>query len=82
MSEIMIDKQHLRKGTKKRSGVIINPTHITIHSVGNWNSTIQNERDYLENPNNTGYTGWHFVVGDSKIIEAIPPNERAWHAGR
>lgn len=76
-----IKKQHLPKGSKKRSGKVINTEFITIHSTGNAKSTAQNERDYLSNPINTNSTGWHYVVGDNIIIEAIPPNERAWHAG-
>ena len=76
-----VKKQHLPKGSKKRSGKLISTEFITIHSTGNPKSTAQNERDYLSNPINTNSTGWHYVVGDNIIIEAIPPNERAWHAG-
>lgn len=75
-----ISKQHLPKG-KKRTGRKMNPIHITIHSTANKKSSPQNERDYLTNPINTNSTGWHYVVGDSIIIEAIPPTEVAYHAG-
>lgn len=75
-----ISKQHLPKG-KKRTARKMNPTHITIHSTANSKSTAQNERDYLTNPINTNSTGWHYVVGDNIIIEAIPPTEVAYHAG-
>lgn len=77
---LKIDKQHLKIG-KKRSGKRITPKYITIHSTGNPKSTAQNERDYLTNLINTNSTGWHYVVSDKTIIEAIPPTERAWHAG-
>lgn len=73
--------QHLKKGSKKRTGKVMFPTKITIHGTGNPRSTAQNERDYLENPINTNSTGYHYVVGDSIIIECIPPNEVAYHAG-
>lgn len=59
----------------------MNPDYITIHSTANPKSTAQNERDYLSNPNNTNSTGWHYVVDDKEIIEAIPPSEVAYHAG-
>lgn len=75
-----ISKQHIAIG-KKRTGYKINPKSITIHSTANPRSTAQNERNYLTNPSNTNATGWHYVVGDNTIIEAIPPDERAYHAG-
>ena len=34
------------------------------------------------NPSNTNeHTGWHVAVDEREAIEAIPPNEVAWHAG-
>lgn len=76
-----ISKQHLPRTSKKRTGRKMIPTYITIHSTGNSKSTAQNERDYLTNPINTNSTGWHYVVGDNIIIEAIPPTEIGYHAG-
>lgn len=76
-----VDKQHLQLGSKKRTGKKMNVKKITIHSTGNPKSTAQNERDYLTNPINTNSTGYHYVVGDSTIIECIPPHEVAYHAG-
>lgn len=76
-----INKQHLPLGHKKRRGVKIHPSHITIHATGNGKSTAQNERDYLTNPINTNGIAYHYVVGDNIIIEVMPPNEKAYHAG-
>lgn len=74
-----IDKQHIT--SNKRPRTKITPKKITIHSTGNERSTSQNERDWLMNPSNNRNASWHYVVGDNTIIEAIPPNEMAWHSG-
>lgn len=76
-----IKKQHIPISPSKRGGKRINPTSITIHATANPKSTAQNERDWLVNPGNQRTASWHYVVGDNIIIEAIPPTERAWHAG-
>lgn len=57
------------------------PEYLTIHSTGNPDSTALNERLWLTNPSNIRTASWHLVVDDKKIIEAIPLNEVAWHAG-
>lgn len=57
----------------------MNPKYITIHSTGNDRSTAQNEADYV-NRNNLS-TGYHYVVGDDIIIQVVPDNEVAYHAG-
>lgn len=72
---------HVPTTSKKRSRIGMTPIYITIHSTGNPKSTAQNERDYLTNPSNTNETGYHYVVDEKQIIECIPPNEVAWHAG-
>ena len=54
---------------------------ICIHNTGNVNSTAKNERAWLTNKNNTTSTGYHFVVDAHDIIECIPLDENAYHAG-
>ena len=76
----MISKQHITN-KNKRLNVNMKPEFITIHSTGNPKSTAQNERDNLERSGNTSSTGFHYVVGDNIIIEAIPPTEKCYHAG-
>lgn len=56
-------------------------TSITVHSVGNTNSTIYGERKWLDNPSNTREAAWHYVAGEGVIIQAIPDGEEAWHCG-
>lgn len=65
----------------KRPGSTRKVKYIVVHNTANTESTAQNERDYLSNPNNTSSTSWHAVVDDEEIIQAIPFNEVAFHAG-
>lgn len=78
-----INVQHIPKSTayNRRPGIAMEPEYLTIHSTANPKSTAQNERDWLTNPSNTGTASWHLVVDDKQVIEAIPQNEIAWHAG-
>lgn len=65
----------------KRPGIGRRIKYIVVHNTANKQSTAQNERDYLDNPTNTASTSWHIVVDDTKMIEAIPVGEMAFHAG-
>ena len=70
-----IPESNKRPGTKRRIKSIV------VHNTANPNSTAQNERDYLVNPTNTSSTSFHMVVDENEIVEAIPVNEIAFHAG-
>lgn len=74
---------HIPKTTQnnRRPGHKMTPEYITIHSTANPDSTAQNERDWLTNPQNTRTASWHIVVDDKQAVEAIPLDEVAWHAG-
>lgn len=78
-----IKQQHIPIDTNnnRRPGIPMEPKYLTIHSTANPNSTAQNERDWLTNPSNTRIASWHLVVDDKEVIEAIPLDEVAWHAG-
>lgn len=70
-----IPLSHKRPGVKRRIKSIV------VHNTANPSSTAQNERDYLVNPTNTSSTSFHIVVDENEVIEAIPVNEIAFHAG-
>ena len=74
---------HIPRNTphNRRPGTSMHPEYITIHSTGNPSSTARNERDWLTNLSNTRTASWHIVVDEKEVIEAIPLNEVAWHAG-
>lgn len=78
---IPINKLHLPIAHKKRPRIPLQAVYITVHSTGNPTSTAKNERSWLTNPINKTETGFHYVVDEKEVIECIPPNEVAWHAG-
>ena len=61
----------------------ITPTSITIHNTGNIDASAQNNHNYMRNINKSGerIASWHFTVGYDKVIQAIPTNKKAYHAG-
>lgn len=59
----------------------MNATTLTIHNTGNPTSTVQNERDWLTNPENTRTASFHIGVGENEVVECLPLNENAWHSG-
>lgn len=73
---------HIPISKDKRPGTKMTPTSITIHSTANPKSTALNERNWLVNPSNDRTASWHIAVDDKEIIEAIPLNEIAYHAGK
>ena len=64
-----------------RTGKIIVPTSLTIHSTGNLKSTAMNERNWLINPTNNSDAGWNICVDEKEAIIAIPLNEKSNHSG-
>ena len=73
-------KRHLNIN-KKRTGKKLDFRWITVHNTGNPKSSADNERRWLDNPENTTSTGWHIVVDGKEAIEAVPLDEIAYHAG-
>jgi N-acetylmuramoyl-L-alanine amidase len=65
----------------RRPNIKQKPLYITIHSTGNAESNAEGERGWLTNPDNYREASWHYCVDGNSIVEAIPPNEVAWHAG-
>lgn len=71
---------HVPINPRTRSGAKMSPVGITIHSTANPKSTAINERNWLINPNNNRTASWHIAVDEKMAVEAIPLNEKAWHA--
>lgn len=84
--EILIPKEtcHItKKGNEVyiRTGKIIIPTSLTIHSTGNLQSTAINERNWLVNKTNNSGASWNICVDEKEAIIAIPLNEKSNHSG-
>ena len=76
-----IIKDILKSNHRLRTNKKTKMTSITIHSTGNPSSTALNERKWLDNPTNTRNASWHYVIGETDIVQAIPSDEVAWHSG-
>lgn len=76
-----LKKDFLEVGHRLRPGGSNTKSTITIHSTANPKSTAENERKWLDNPQNTRIASYHYVVGEGEVIQAIPDNETAYHCG-
>lgn len=54
------------------------PQYITIHNTSN-NASAENEVKYMISNNNQ--TSYHVAVDEKEVIQAVPFNRNAWHAG-
>lgn len=74
------------KGSKNvRTGKFMNPIGITVHNTGNTSASAGAEQHakYLQNVENADelFVSWHFSVDCDCIIQHLPVNETAFHAG-
>ena len=54
------------------------PKYITIHNTGN-TASARNEASYMNS--NSNYTSYHVVIDDKEVVQVVPFNRNAWHAG-
>ena len=57
---------------------VMKPTRIVVHNTYN-NASARNEINYMIN--NNGECSFHFAVDDKEVVQGIPLNRNAWHAG-
>lgn len=67
--------------TKARPRYNMIPLYKTIHNTGNSSSGANAEMHTRYVDNTIQYISWHFTVDDKQIIQELPINESAWHAG-
>lgn len=84
--ELLISKStfHITKKNNKvfiRSGKVITPKYLTIHSTGNLKSNARQERNWLVNTTNKSGASWNICIDDKEAIIAIPLNEKSNHSG-
>lgn len=56
----------------------MNPTRIVVHNTAN-DASARNEIQYMIN--NRNEVSYHYAVDDKEIVQGIPENRNAWHAG-
>lgn len=69
------------KGYKRRPQIAMNSTYITIHNTGCPNVPADNFRRSCLDKSQDKEVSWHFTVDEKEIVQHIPTNEVAWHAG-
>ena len=57
---------------------VMTPTRIVVHNTAN-DANANNEISYMKNNNNE--TSFHYAVDDKEVVQGIPTNRNAWHAG-
>lgn len=74
----LIPKQH----KQIRPQIVMKPRYITVHDTGNTDrgANAVAHAKLLERGNDR-VASWHYTVDDKIIIQHIPDNEVAWHAG-
>ncbi len=56
----------------------MNPEFIVVHNTAN-DASARNEIAYMISNNNK--VSFHYAIDDKKIVQGIPENRNAWHAG-
>ena len=57
---------------------VMTPTRIVVHNTAN-DASANNEIKYMIT--NSNETSFHFAVDDKEVVQGIPLNRNAWHAG-
>ena len=75
-----IFKQNLIPSSKYsiKAPYTMTPQYITVHNTSN-NASAQQEINYMIKNNNQ--TSYHVAIDEKYVIQAIPFNRNAWHAG-
>ena len=68
-------------GRLRRPGTLISPTTLTVHNTGCDKVPADNFRRVQLDPSQDKEVSWHFTIDDKEIIQHLPINEVAWHAG-
>lgn len=76
-----ITQELVAVGRANRPGYAMTPEYITIHNTDNEEAGAGAlaHSSFIRTTDST--TSWHFTVDDKYIIQHIPVNENAWHAG-
>ena len=71
------------RGCAARPGYSLKPEYVTIHNTGNGakGAGALNHGKYLQNAGKGKTVSWHYVVDDGMVVQCIPEDENAWHAG-
>lgn len=75
-----IEKKLISKNYSK--GVTITPKYIVLHETGNTSKGANADAHFKYwDTNDTAQASAHFVVDDTRVIQLLELNKRAWHIG-
>lgn len=66
-------------GRKNRPGTKRTPKWIVVHDTANPGANALDHANYLEKP--TTEASWHYTVDDQRVVQHLPLDESAYHAG-
>ncbi|MFY9197874.1 MAG: N-acetylmuramoyl-L-alanine amidase [Acutalibacteraceae bacterium] len=71
------------KGKKARPARPLKFSGVTIHNTGNYSNGAGalNHGKYMQGNGANNLVSWHYTVDDTNIVQHLPENEIAWHAG-
>jgi hypothetical protein len=75
----MIIRKALITNAYTRLGRAIVPKNLTVHNTANPDTSAQNNRDYFNST--TKRVSAHYIVDWNEVVQCIPDNEIALHAG-
>lgn len=78
---MVIKKDLIPIGYKRRPNIKMKPTHITIHNTGCEGVPADNFRRSCLDKTQDKEVSFHIVVDEKEIIQLIPCDEVAWHCG-
>ncbi len=86
---VEVTRELIAPGRPNRPGTPLKPRSVTIHNTANTNrganaaahSKFVRNKGYYELRGKKHWVSWHYVVDDKQVIQQIPLNEQAWHAG-
>lgn len=80
---LAVDVRLLPEGANNRPGVVLDAQYITIHETDNPDpgAGAEAHAGYLRGAAVSLPASWHYTVDDGHIIQNLPDNELAYHAG-
>jgi N-acetylmuramoyl-L-alanine amidase CwlA len=79
MSKYPITQDFLPDGLN-HSGASLEPVGLTIHETATPTASAENESAYFHNGDRSASA--HFFIDQDSIVQILPENLRAWHAGK
>jgi len=82
INKIIIPKKEDNKHNV-RTMIPMDPEGVCIHNTANSTATALNHATYFKRveDTDTAYIGAHIFIDDEEIVQTLPLNEKAWHAG-